>query len=137
MQIQRTGYQQNFGSPTVIGTRNKALTRALLALDEEVFAKTTSPQIRIGDLSQKKDRYLRVLLLDEIDKVHKPRLALVPADAEFRPDNEDDFHRTLREFSNNPATRHIEVSSLGELLVKIPTLSPFTKQLLEFFASKL
>lgn len=132
MQIQRTGYQQNFGTSTVIGTRNKNLAKALINLGKEI---SNSPNSRcmIEDLSQEGDGFIRTLLVDDAEKTY---LACVKSDAELRPGNKGDFERALRELPEDPNTRHIEVSSLGELLLKRPMLNQFAKQLLGFLAGQ-
>ena len=106
MQIQKTGYQQNFCSATVIATRDKKLVQFIMSN----FAKSPSSRGVIKDLSQKGDGLVRLLIADGAEKA-----SLTRSRGYF-------YDEAVKKILENPKTKHFELSSLRDFALWIATL---------------
>lgn len=125
MQIQGTGYQQNFGDAVIAPLRNKRLFVHLINLDTHLKLKP-EPTYRFIPVA-KQDEAVKFLFVDG-------------EDAKIIQKETDIFDRQLREgvetpgltaiiktFQEMPTTKIIpdEISTLDDLLRKVPMLEIF------------
>lgn len=142
MQIQRTGYQQNFGSTAIAKTVGREpdghrYLEALCDFDRNMFRAMPSPDCRIIPLELATDA--RVLLVDgeEKDAIHGLSKLLLKAHAECP---QGDEHREVLALwkqlkkhiaSKVPQEKEIAVASIEDI-VKISMLERFEPILAQF-----
>lgn len=133
MQIQRTGYQQNFGTPVVAPIKGKSLIEALAEIDYS-FTIAKNPHLYITPLFEQ-GTVTKVLFADA-EHAKLIRDAYVPLSEDKTNLSKIKYYNTVvKGVLGDPQTVKIteEISNPEDLIAKIPMLQQFRESITNIF----